>query len=136
MNFIKKWFRRSKQAVTPEDAEPTIPKWERLPQVTKVDEVVWTVLRRYPLSLPEDFSFVARRYKLVAGDLELIQTLGSSRYLVVWKKQPIGWTDDARLNEHIADRGNVLVDQWIEKNSPKRERTLTAEDVLEELKET
>ena len=95
-----------------------------------------TVLGRYPLSLPEDFSLVAMRYKLVAGDLELIKTLGSSSYSVVWKKQPIGWTDDDRLHEHIADRGNVLVDQWVEKNSPKRARTLTADDVLEELKET
>lgn len=135
MNFIKKWFRRDKQVVTPEGVVDSIPKWKQFPQVTKVDEVVWRVLRKYPLSLPEDFSIDAKRRMLVAGDLELIQIPGSSRYFVLWKKQRIGWTDDARLNKHISDQGNVFVNRWIEENSPRRERSLTAEDVLEELKE-
>lgn len=135
MNFIKKWFRNNKQTATSEGVVDSLPKLKQFPQVTKVDEVVWRVLRKYPLSLPEDFSVDAKRYRLVAGDLELIQILGSSRYSVVWKKQHIGWTDDAHLNKRLADRGNVLTNWWIEKNSPKRERTLTADDVLEELKE-
>lgn len=131
MNFIKRWFRVDRSNSI-EVVKHPVAKHSCFPYVTKVDEVVWRSLGKYTLELSENFILTSKKYTLVAGDLELIQTLGSCKFMVRWKKQTIGWTDDPRLNKIVADRGNVLAKEWIE-NNYSEEKRITAEDVLKEL---